>query len=60
MLLGARWGILSEEAFKEGIKGILEKEIGLKVEKWKTYDNEGLVYGYTSEIEMDVAIHNEK
>jgi len=31
--LGARWGLISEEAFREGLKGLLEKELGLKVER---------------------------
>jgi hypothetical protein len=31
--LGARWGIMSEEAFREGLRGLLEKELGFKIEK---------------------------
>jgi len=54
--LGARWGIEAEEAFREGLKGILEKELGLKVEKWKVYDEKGVVYGYPCEVEVDVAV----
>jgi hypothetical protein len=58
--LGARWGLMSEEAFREGLKGILEKEFKLKVERWSSYDESGIVYGYPSLIEIDVAIHNGK
>ena len=29
--LGARWGLLSEEAFREGLKGVLEKTLKLKL-----------------------------
>jgi len=58
--LGARWGLLSEEAFREGLKGLLEKEFKFKVEKWSHYDEEGIVYGYPSLIEVDVAIHDGK
>ncbi|RLE64046.1 MAG: hypothetical protein DRJ47_08565 [Thermoprotei archaeon] len=58
--LGARWGIMSEEAFRNGLKGLLEKELGLKVERWIHYDSEGLVYGYPSQVEVDVAIHDDK
>ena len=57
---GARWGIMSEEAFREGLKGLLEKEFKLKVERWTGFDGEGLVYGYPSQVEVDVAIHNKK
>ncbi|MEM2897648.1 MAG: DUF3782 domain-containing protein [Candidatus Bathyarchaeia archaeon] len=58
--LGARWGLLSEEAFREGLKGLLEKEFKLKVERWSHYDEAGIVYGYPSLVELDIAIHNEK
>ena len=30
--LDARWGIMSEEAFREGLKGLLKEELGLEVE----------------------------
>ncbi len=58
--LGARWGLLTEEAFREGLKGLIEKELGLKVERWIAYDDQGLVYGYPCPVEVDVAIHDEK
>ncbi len=32
--LGARWGIMSEETFRSGLKGILADELGLKVEQY--------------------------
>lgn len=46
--IGARWGIMSEEAFREGIKGLLDKEFNVKVERWEGHDDAGLVYGYPS------------
>ena len=58
--LGARLGIMTEEAFREGLRDILEKELGLKVERWTHFDNYGLVYGYPSRVEVDVAIKDEK
>ncbi|MEM2901618.1 MAG: DUF3782 domain-containing protein [Candidatus Bathyarchaeia archaeon] len=54
--LGARWGLLSEEAFREGLKGLLEKELGLRVERWSGFDQQGYVYGYPSPLEIDVAV----
>jgi len=53
--LGARWGIMSEESFREGLKGIL-KEIGLKVERYIDYDTEGTVFGRPEQIELDLVI----
>ena len=58
--LGARWGLIAEEAFREGLRGVLEKELGLKVEKWTHFDQKGLVYGYPSQVEIDIAIKDEK
>ena len=56
--LGARWGIVAEEAFREGLKGLLEKEMKLKVEKWVRRDEEGRVFGYPSTVEVDAALHD--
>ena len=53
--LGTRWGLLAEDAFREGIKGILER-YGFHVEKWEYYDSEGIVYGAPSVIDVDVLI----
>ncbi len=58
--LGARWGMMAEDAFREGLRGILEKELGLKVERWTARDDEGIVYGYASVIEVDVAVKDGK
>jgi hypothetical protein len=58
--IGARWGIMAEDAFREGLRGILEKEFGVKVERWITRDEDGIVYGFSSVIEIDVAIKDGK
>ncbi len=56
--LGARWGILAEEAFREAMVGIVERKFGGRVERWATYDEEGLVYGHPSVVEVDLLITN--
>ncbi|MCD6088750.1 DUF3782 domain-containing protein [Candidatus Bathyarchaeota archaeon] len=58
--LGARWGLITEEAFRAGLKGLIEKEFGLKIERWTVYDEEGMVFGYPSQVEVDVAVRDEK
>jgi len=58
--LGARWGLMAEEAFREGLRGVLEKEMGFKVERWRTYDESGKVFGYPSEVEVDVTVKDQK
>jgi len=54
--LGARWGLLAEEAFRDGLKGLLERRFNVRVEQWKAMDSEGLVFGYPQEVEVDVAV----
>jgi hypothetical protein len=58
--LGARWGLTSEQAFREGLRGILKKKFGMKVERWVTRDEEGTVYGFSSVIEIDIAVKDGK
>jgi len=58
--LGARWGVMSEEAFREGLRGVVERELGLRVERWMAYDEEGRVFGFPSEVEVDVAVRDGK
>ena len=53
--LGARWGLMSEESFREGLKDILQ-DIGLKVERYIDYDVEGYVFGHPDQVELDVVI----
>lgn len=58
--LGARWGIMSEEAFREGLRGLLEKEFGWKIERWIEFDDAGFVYGYPSQVEIDVVVKDSR
>jgi hypothetical protein len=48
--LGARWGLMAEEAFREGVRGLVEGELGFRVERWVKFDGEGFVYGYPSQV----------
>jgi len=50
--LGARRGIMSEESFRQGLKGILQ-DLGLKVERYIDYDPEGIEV-YTSGYEVRI------
>mgnify|MGYP000212136402 CR=1 FL=1 len=58
--IGARWGVLSEDAFRSALRGILENWFGVKVTKWEAYDDEGIVYGYPSIVDADVVIKDRK
>ncbi len=56
--LGARWGIKSERAFRNGIKGILESRFNVKVIKWIVNDETGLVFGEPTTVDVGVVIRN--
>jgi hypothetical protein len=58
--LGSRWGILAESAFRNALKGLLEKSFNVKIERWINYDDEGFVYGYPSIVEIDIALRDQE
>ena len=57
--LGARWGLQTEEAFRQGIRTILE-EIGFTTERFLTWDATGEVVGHPEQVELDVVVQNGK
>jgi len=54
--LGSRWGIFTEQSFREGIKSIVEQYFGGEVERWITDDKEGIVFGHPSKVEVDLIV----
>ena len=56
--LGARWGIQSEQAFRNALAGILEQSFGVEVLNINEYDDEGMVFGRPEQIELDVIVKN--
>ena len=56
--LGARWGLHSESAFRNGMKSILEDFPDVTVERYLDFDHEGRVFGHPDQIELDLVIHN--
>jgi hypothetical protein len=54
-----RFGVLSEEAFRNVMKYVVEEVFGVaKVEKWVYNDAEGFVHGVPAVIEVDVVIRD--
>jgi len=56
--LGARWGLRSENTFRNALRGILEKTFNVKVERVIYQDESGEVFGRPATIELDILIHN--
>jgi hypothetical protein len=55
MSIGSRWGLINEEAVREGIRDLL-RSVGYSVEKWIWFDSTGYVYGHPSTIDLDIFI----
>jgi hypothetical protein len=56
--LGARWGILAEESFRNGLKGILEDSFDVEVLNVTEKDEDGEVFGSPDQVELDIIIKN--
>ena len=57
--LGARWGLQTEEAFRQGMRTILQ-DVGFTTERFWEIDTTGEVFGVPEQIESDVVIKNGK
>jgi hypothetical protein len=57
--LGARWGIFSEESFRNGLKAILEESFNVEVINVNEWDDQGFVFGKPDQVEMDIIIKND-
>jgi hypothetical protein len=58
--LGARWGMMSEETFRNALRGILEENFGVKVERVQYKDESGEVFGRPDQVELDVVIYDDQ
>jgi|GEM_PF-466083 len=58
MAMGARWGSQSEDAFRNGLAAILKEIPDIEVIHVDEHDDEGIVFGYPEEIELDIIIKN--
>jgi len=57
--LGYRYGIYTEDIFRDAIKYLIEDLLkAYEVRRWTYYDNEGVVFGYPSVIDVNVLIRD--
>ena len=59
-VVGGRWGIKAEKAFRDAMIDLVKDAVGAEVERITLYDEEGIVYGEPSNIEIDLAIRDKK
>ncbi len=54
--LGTRWGLYSEQSFRNALRGILTGFFNLEVINVIEYDDTGTVFGRPDQIELDLII----
>lgn len=54
--LGARWGLHTEQSFRNALKGILEEFFDVQVINVVEYDDTGEVFGRPDQVELDLII----
>ncbi len=58
-VIAHRFGVISESSFREGMKYVVEEVLGVaEVSRLVLRDDEGLVYGHPSDVEVDVVIRD--
>ncbi len=58
-VVGSRWGIGAEGAFRKGFEKVLA-DLGYEVVKWKKYDKEGRFFLVPRPVEIDIFIRDNK
>jgi hypothetical protein len=56
--LGARWGMMTEDAFRRSVAALFADQPQVRVEHWRHHDAAGKVFGYPTDIDMDVVVRN--
>ncbi len=54
--LGARWGLYTEQSFRNALRSILEESFGVRVINVVEYDDAGEVFGRPDQVELDLVI----
>ena len=58
--LGTRWGLYTEKSFRNALKGLLEETTSYRVLNVIEQDDDGVVFGWPAQIELDIVIQNGK
>ncbi len=54
--LGARWGLYTEQSFRNALKVILEESFAVEVLNVTEFDETGYVFGHPDQVELDIII----
>jgi hypothetical protein len=58
MGLGARWGMMTEDAFRRSVAALFADQPQVHVEHWRHHDSAGTVFGYPADVDMDVVVRD--
>ena len=58
--LGTRWGLMAEEATRTALREFFTKKLNVSVSSWETFDEEGVVFGKPTIVEVDIAVKNDE
>jgi hypothetical protein len=56
--LGARWGLHTEQSFRNALAGILEDSFDIEVLNVTEFDDKGEVFGRPDQVELDVIVQD--
>jgi hypothetical protein len=56
--IGARWGMMTEEAFRRSVQALYADQPQLRVEHWRHFDAAGKVFGYPTDVDMDIVVRD--
>ena len=56
--IGARWGMMTEAAFRNSVQRLFADQPDVRVEHWREHDAQGKVFGYPSDVDIDVVIRD--
>ncbi len=57
LVIGGRWGLKNEAAFRNALRGMLAG-LGYKVEHYETWDASGQVHGFPAQVEIDLVVRD--
>mgnify|MGYP001058947034 CR=1 FL=1 len=56
--IGARWGLLAEETFREAVRTLFTEQPGVRLEHWRGRDAQGAIFGYPADVELDAVVRD--
>ncbi len=59
LTIAHRFGVITETSFREALSNILSRYFGATASKWSVFDEEGIVLGYPTMVDVDVVVKDD-